>query len=369
MITIVIFKINLRIKGSLVKRIASSLLALTALTIGADNLKEIFSKAKMSGEVRFGVVQIEDDLDKKTSTVALGGSLGVKTSPLAGISLGATFYTTNSLLGKDRESMFLDSNNDSYSILGESYLQASFGKTTLKAGQQIIDTPYIDSDDIGMILNTFQGITLINQDITDTTVILASIDKWSGVDSDTPEKFNEMQSSGDEVIIASLIYEGIENTTVQAWHYRLDDVDFNYFEAGYEEELFNLGFQYTDQDNDNTAFGLLAGVNIGELSLTTAYNRVDGVVSNGFGGGPFFTSAEDHTIEINELNQEGILVGAEYSLERLTLAVIHANFDKGENDTDYTISYVVNDKHSLDLIYSDMYDDGKMVRFFANYSF
>jgi hypothetical protein len=220
-----------------------------------------------------------------------------------------------------------------------------------------------------MIPNTFEGYTLVNQDIANTTVILASLNKWAGIDADTPEKFNKLQDSSDAVLMASVIYEGIENTTLQAWHYKLDDADFNYFEAGYETEQFNLGFQYTDQDNDNTAFGLLAGVNIGDLALTTAYNKVSGTVSNGFGGGPFFTSAEDHTIEIDELDQEGILVSAEYTIDKVTLALVHANFDKGENDTDYVISYAVNDNHSLNLIYSDMYDDGKMVRFFANYSF
>ncbi len=32
------------------------------------------------------------------------------------------------------------------------------------------------------------------------------------------------------------------------------------------------------------------------LVLDLHYNRVDGVVTNGFGGGPFFTSSEDHTV-------------------------------------------------------------------------
>jgi len=351
------------------RKVALSLILLSVMSFGAEHPKEALSKAKTEGQLRLGVVQIEDDKGGTASTVALGGSLGVKTDPLKGVSLGAKFYTTNALFGKDNEAMFLSSNNSSYSIVGEAYIQADLGKTTIKAGRQRIETPYADSDDLGMVPNTFEGYTLVNRDIADTTVTLASLDKWSGIDADTPEKFNNMQNSHDAVLMAGVVYEGIENTTLQAWHYELDDADFNYFEAGYETKRFNLGFQYTDQDNDNTAFGLLAGVNIGDLALTTAYNRVDGVVSNGFGGGPFFTSAEDHTIEIDEPNQEGILVSAEYEFDKITLSLIHANFDKGENDTDYVISYAVNDTHSLDLIYTDMYDDGKMVRFFANYNF
>jgi hypothetical protein len=345
-----------------------SLALVAVVSSQAGVLKEALSNAKIEGQIRLGAVELKDNTGTKSSTLAMGGSLGVKTAPVTGISLAATFYTTNALFGKDNEGMFLNSNSDSYSIVGEAYIQADLGKSTLKAGRQIVNTPYADSDDIGMVPNTFEGATVINHNLTDTTVILASLDKWSGIDSDIPEKFNEMQSSGDAVLMAGVIYEGVENTTLQAWHYKLDHANFNYMEAGYETEQFNLALQYTDQENDNSAFGLSAGVNFGNLALNTAYNKTDGTVVNGFGGGPFFSSAEDHTIADIE-DQEAIAVGAEYSLNDLTLVLNHVNFDKGENETDYLLSYAVNDKHSLDLIYSDMYDDGSLVRFFANYDF
>ena len=346
----------------------ATLLLSTTSVMGAESLNEIFTNAQTEGQLRLGVVRIEDEVGGTASTASLGGSLGVKTDSLKGISLGAKFYTTNALFGKDKEGMFLDSNNDSYSIVGEAYIQADFGKTSIKAGRQVVDTPYANNDDIGMIPNTFEGYTLINQDIPDTTVTLASLDKWAGIDTDTPEEFNEMQSSGDAVLIAGVIYEGVENSTLQAWHYRLDDVNFNYIEAGYETEQFNLAMQYTDQDNDNSAFGVSAGMNFGELVLSTAYNKVDGMVTNGFCGGPFLTSAEDHTVA-EVVDQEAILVGAEYAIADVSLALTHVAFDKGEDETDYVVSYAVNENHTLDLIYSDMYDDGNMVRFFANYSF
>lgn len=345
-----------------------SLALLSVIGLEANSLSEAFSKAEMNGQLRLGAIQTEDDTGDKSSTLALGGSLGVKTAPVAGISLAATFYTTNSLFGKDNEGMFLDSNSDSYSIVGEAYIQANLGKTSVKAGRQIVDTPYANSDDIGMVLNTFEGVTMFNQDIPDTTVVLASLNKWSGVDSDIPENFNEMQGSGDAVLTAGVIYEGIVNTTLQAWHYKLDNANFNYMEAGYETEQFSVGVQYTDQDNENSAFGLSAAVNFAGLALTTAYNKIDGTVANGFGGGPFFTSSEEHTVA-DIVDQEAILVGAEYAIHDLTIALTHVAFDKGEDETDYLLSYAVNDNHSLDLIYSDMYNDGTMVRFFANYNF
>jgi hypothetical protein len=203
----------------------------------------LFSEVLSEGQVRFGAVEIEDDRGEKSSTVALGGSLGIKIAPLNGLKVGATFYTTNALFGKDDEGMFLDEDKQSYSIVGEAYLEANLGKTSIKAGRQRIETPYADSDDIGMIPNSFEGITLINQDIKDTTITIASLDKWSGVDSDRPQEFTELQDSEDALFVASVIYEGIENSTLQAWHYKLDNANFNYLEAGYETERFNVGVQ------------------------------------------------------------------------------------------------------------------------------
>lgn len=346
---------------------------LTTLLIGstafaADSLGEAFSQAEMEGQIRLGAVQSEDDAGEKASTLALGGQLGIKTKAVSGISLGTTFYTTNALFGKNDEGMFLSSENKSYSIVGEAYIQAEFGNSRLKAGRQIVDTPFADSDDIGMIPNTFEGYTLVNQDLPDTTIILAKLDRWSGVDSETPEKFSKLEADGHGVLMASAIYEGIENTTLQVWHYNLDEIAINYAEAGYETERFNVGLQYVDQDNDNRAFGVAAGATIGDLALSTAYNSVEGTVTNGFGGGPFFTSSEDHTIAELE-DQQALMVGAEYTIDDLTLALGHVDFDKGENETDYIVSYAMNEVLSVDLIHSDMYDDGKLTRFFVNYNF
>ena len=342
--------------------ITLSLVALTATSFSAE------LELNTTANLRAGAVQIEDDTGAKNSTLALGGSLGVETAPIQGLSVGATFYTTNALFGKDNEAMFLNSTNDSYSIVGEAFIKAQLGKTTIKAGRQIVDTPYADSDDIGMVPNTFEGYSLVNQDIADTTVILASLDKWSGVDTDQAEKFNEMQNSGDAVLAGGVIYEGVENTTLQAWHYKLDNTNLTYLEAGYETEQFSVAGQYSDQDNSNTVFGLSAGANFGDLTLTTAYNKVDGEVINGFGGGPFFTSSEDHTVA-EVADQEAWLLGAEYAYKQFTGGVTHVNFDKGENETDYLLSYAMNDNFTVDVIYSDMYDDGKITRVFANYNF
>ena len=350
------------------KKMVGSVLALLAINAEAGSLSDAFENVQTKGQLRTGAIQTENAQGERSKTVAFGGHLGIKTNPIAGVSAGATFYTTNALFGQNEEAMFLGSDSKSYSIIGEAYLQADIANTTIKVGRQTVETPYAQSDDIGMVPDRFEGVTVVNQDIADTTIVLASLDKWAGFDSDRAEKFTDLQASGDVVLTAGAIYEGLENTTLQAWHYKLDNANFNYLEAGYETEQFNVALQYTDQDNRNKAYGVTAGVSLGDLALTTAYNSVDGEVSNGFGGGPFFTSSEDHTVA-EAVDQKALLIGAEYRVQDITLGLTNVVFDKGEDETDFLVSYALNEVLSLDVIHSEMYDDGKMTRVFANYNF
>lgn len=338
------------------------------ITVQANTIDDFFTKTTVEGALRAGGIEIKDDAKNRTSTLALGGKLGIKTASIKGVGAGITFYTTNALLGKNDEAMFLSSESKSYSIVGEAYLQAEFGNSSIKVGRQILDTPYADSDDIGMVPNTFEGASIINQDIQDTTVIVASLNKWAGVDSSRAQVFSHLQDSGDDVLMVGAIYEGLENSTLQAWHYKLDNANFNYVEAGYECEAFSVGAQYTSQDHGNHAYGLNAAMMLEDLMLTTAYNKVQGVVSNGFGGGPFFTSSEDHTIA-DIKNQEAKQIGLEYGIGDVTLALSHVIFKEGEDETDYLLSYALNEQLTVDVIHSQMYADGQMTRLFANYNF
>ena len=345
-----------------------STILLSSSLLAQSPLAEAIEKIDHRGELRFGAIQTEDSQGDKATTVALGGRVTLETKPLNGISLVGSFFTTNPLFGKRDEGMFLGSSNQGYSIVGESYLKVAMGKSLFKAGRQLLDTPYADSDDIGMIPNSFEGYSLVNQDLSDTTLIVALLDKYAGIDADVAEKFSDLQSSKDPILVGGVIYEGIEKSSLEVWHYNMDDADFNYAEFGYEADTFSMGLQYTDQENSNRAYGVAVGGKIDNLAINFAYNRVKGIVSNGFGGGPFFTSSEDHTIEDSQ-DQEARLYGATYQFGDLSMGVTHVAFDKGENETDYLVSLTINKHHTLDVIYSDMYDDGNMVRFFANYSF
>lgn len=88
-----------------------------------------------------------------------------------------------------------------------------------------------------------------------------------------------------------------------------------------------------------------------------------------FGGGPFYTSADDHTIADVE-DQDAVATGIEYGgVEGLTLGVLNVNFGKGEDEINYYAAYEVNDSLSFELIHADFNDDGESTRLIANFGF
>jgi hypothetical protein len=373
-------KKSLVLKATLLSLVASSSLL-------ADSLAQSFKNSEVGGYVRAGYQNHDGNVDN----FALGGKLSLKTAPFYGLSTGASFYTTHGFgFGNDATDgiPYFGSDNESYSILGEAYLEYKAMNTTLKFGRQEIDTPYANSDDIGMIPNTFEAYLLINQSLPDTTVIAGYVDKWAGVDGSL-EDFTKL--NGDKgVKVISAIYSGVPNLSLQAWYYNLEDlVDLTYFEAGYEKEFggvsLSLAGQFATQDYDSLnadadTIGLSANGSFENFGVNLAYNSTDGKVGaiNGFGGGPFFTSAEHLTID-GVINAEAFLVGAEVTLmDRLTMGANYITFEGDDfeaNELDLTLSYAVSEELSLDVIHSDIEDkkdDSESFtnsRVFVNYSF
>jgi hypothetical protein len=383
--------------------VAMAITTMANADIGAC-LECAFKEATVEGYIRGGMQSHKVYGDKTYKNDSLGGRLHIETKAQSGISAGATFYTTNKISNRDGEGVpFFNANNESYSILGEAYLKGMFGKTTIKLGRQELDTPFADRDDIGMIPNTFEAGVLINKDIPSTTLILAQVQKYSGVDTDVPAKFSNMNAHKG-VQTLGLVYEGIKDLTLQGWYYALADVvsgetpdKITYVEAGYERTIngigVELGGQYAVQNFAATGekkgkasgVSLSLGFETAGLTLSGAYNKTsDHGLINAFGGGPFMTSSEHLTIEDMGIGK-AINIGIEWDadvlgLKGLTLAVNRLGMKTDETnkkfeEIDYIARYAINDKTSIDAIYSEIDEDtfvngsDKNSRLFVNYSF
>ncbi len=226
-------------------------------------------------------------------------------------------------------------------------------------------------------------------------IVVAYLDKWSGVDSHTPQSFGKMNGDSGVWIVGGT-YGGVENTQLKAWVYTIpNQAKLGYFEANYYLQLgainSTLSGQYSVQDYENGERSTIYGVSLEAtyepfgVTTTLAYNEVDGkAADNFFGGGPFFTSSEHITVANGGDNANALLVGASFDLgvvgiENLTLGIAHLNVERQTlqsiNERDITLEYSYNANLNLQLIYSDIEEKSfkdesfTNMRVFVNYHF
>lgn len=358
----------------------------------ADTLGQALSNAQTDGIVRVGYQGYESE-DDTNSEFALGLKLHVETAPYHGVQAGATLFTSqgNGKEGFETPISFFDENNEDYAILGEAYLKGIFSKTTLVLGRQSFDTPFADSDDIGMVPNTFEASTLLNTSLSDITIFLSQVQKWAGVDSEAPGTFSDVNGN-DGMQILGITYEGVHKMTLSGWFYHLkDEVKISYLEANYEDETdrftYGAAVQYAFQDYDNaessSIYGIAASFGIKKAGMTAiiAYNKVNGIAAdNFFGGGPFFTNAEHNTLREEGPDGETILytlswdastIGAE-GLNFLANIDAHTGEENHAREYDFGLSYAYSDSLNFSAIYSDVENGDltyKNLRMFVNYCF
>ena len=370
------------------KIIGSLILMIMSINIYADTLSDAFSNAQYDGNVRLGYQSHEVDNDTDTE-FALGLELHFETAPYYGVQAGATLFTSNGNGEEGFEGVpFFDENNENYAILGEAYLKGTFSHTTLILGRQSFDTPFADSDDIGMVPNTFEAMTFVNTDLKDTTIFFSQVQRWSGVDSEAPSTFTDINGN-DGMQILGVTYEGVDKMSLDGWFYNLkDEVKMTYLEANYEDETdrftYGAALQYALQDYESgessTVYGAAVFLGVKKVGVTTtiAYNTVDGIAAdNFFGGGPFFTNAEHNTLR--EAGPDGNIILYTFEWDASVIGVeglnFVANIDMHQDDSkeyDLGMEYAYSDRVNFSAIFSDVEKDEdafQNLRIFANYSF
>ncbi|MFK5976205.1 MAG: OprD family outer membrane porin [Sulfurovum sp.] len=371
------------------KKIALSTFIILIMTI---NIKAEESNGWIiDGNLRVGYQNHTQD-NKTLSETALGVNISIKTPIYKGFGLGATLSSTlgNGEKGFDGVAFF-DENNQDYATIREAYINYSLGETLITLGRQTIDTPYADSDDIGMIPNSFEALTIVNQDIADTTITLAHLQKWSGVDSDIQSKFTELNGNKGMQVLG-IEYEGITDTKLSGWFYNLsNEMTISYIEAEYSHATtsfdYGLNLQYTYQDYDNgdtsTIYGIATSISSKDTGLTAtiAYNKTKGVEANNlFGGGPFYTNAEHNTLKEAGIDGDMILYTIEWDasvvgIEELSMK-LNIDTHKGEGydarEYDVGFDYQYSKDISLGAVYSNIDDRAESfqnLRVFFNYGF
>ncbi len=332
----------------------------------------------LSGELRLGYSTTDDGAGSTVESLAVGARVDALTPDWRGLRAGTTLYATTPLGAINDDPLFLDSaggpDGRGYAIIGQLWMEGRIGNTHLRIGRQEIDTPFADTDDIGMVPNTFEGAMLTNHSVEGWNLTLGHLRRWAGVDA-TQEKFSRI-NNGKDLSLAG-VSRNANRWDLQAWFYHQSGgTDIQYLEAGGDPaDALHLGWQWTRQRDksagvDALAWGFSVAYALGNLTVSGDYNQVEGSgsVTNGYGGGPFFTSGEQNTID-GIPGVRALALGAEYhGIERLSLGVRHIDFDRGAGDEwDLWVGYSLSEDLHFDLVHSDMGPDGSNTRAFLNY--
>ncbi len=369
-------------------------------------------------QIRTGYINLNSNSQIDNSAFSIGGHAHFGTKRYNGIKLKTAFYTVQGLGLQDDNPLkvnpdFFDIEGDSFSMIAEAYIDAKWGKTKVKLGRQILNSPHADSDDIRMIPNYFNAYRIRNNDIEDLTIDAGLINKmagWeNGVDSSKFVNISEAlgaDESTNGVYFVAGVYEGIENLSLSLWNYHYDEIaTIWYAELGYSHVVsddisLSLGLQYDTStatgkellgEQSSNTFGSSIELEFNTLGLTAllAYNYEDdssGASSLSLGGGTLFTSMEDQTLDAMESKGSALVIGLAYDfsnidIEGLLFGVAYGQFiadDDSIYDTtelDAVAEYTINDKLSITLAYATVDDrtqtneDYEQFRVVANYNF
>lgn len=157
---------------------------LTTSSFAADTLADAFAKGKVSGELRAYYFDRDGSPDNTTTTAkadifTTGVILKYITDSFYGFKIGTTVQSSFSpFADQEAKSVFNGDMYGSGAQLSEAYVQYTLKNTSIKIGRQFIGTPLVAGSPSRMVTQSFQGATLTNTDLPDTTMMAGVITKY-----------------------------------------------------------------------------------------------------------------------------------------------------------------------------------------------
>lgn len=372
----------------------------------ANSFNGMFDYADAFGKFRLAYINSAhkiSSIPNKTekSATSFGGEFGFNTAQFHGFQAHIAAYVSQSLdfVNPDKNDLnedFFAKDLDSFAYIAEASINYSNDFFQTKIGRIRVETPFANSDDIRMAPNTFEG-AWANIDYSDKVKTqLLYFNRWAGYDSQDEStgafqnEFKDLVSSDSFGMTgASITYEYAKNSEVSFWYNYVDKMSA----MAYAEVI---GIYFIDGEDFHVDYGLQAA-NIQELENSNVEGNVFGAMSifhykgaffggaynialsengkyvtNGFGGGPYYTSLDEATISsISEAgsaytsgpnnNAESFRIGAGYEFERvsingLVLELVYGELysDNGRiTEKDAILTYDITDRWYLEGTYTN----------------
>lgn len=271
--------------------IGSFAILTSSTCFAADSLKEMFSTGSVNGELRSYYYDRDfDSNQKEREDFATGGLFGYKSAALNGVSFGLTFATANDTGSSDSKAVYgllpKDSkgHHDSVTRMQELYVQGQWFNTTLKYGDQMINTPYMNGNDIRLLPKSYKGASIINKSIPNLELQGYYIKGYMGwADDDFMELAKSVKSTADDnkpMYIGGVKYKlpvSSVDVSAEGWGYTMPDVmDMTYYKVTASKQIgdFKLSLEpsyFTQKSKGDELAGNLDSDQIGVVAGAAAY--------------------------------------------------------------------------------------------------
>lgn len=384
--------------GIIHSKIAGKYEIVTQESKNAQSFDDMFNNAEAFGKIRAAYIDSAHKISPKTKyekrASAIGGEFGLTTAQYNNISFNAVANVSQSIEflnpSKDRlNEDFFGKDVSSYAYLSQFSIDYEKDNFKARLGRIKIETPYANSDDIRMAANTFEGVDLKYDYNENFKTDMFFINRWAGYDSQDEDgalyqnEFKKLvDGSSFGMVGASLIYKYAKESEATLWYNYIDEMcSIIYAEiVGIyfsNNESFHIDYglqasvisEINNSNIDGNVYGGMLIFHYNNIFLGGAYNIVlvdeDKYITNGFGGGPYYTSLDEATISaISEAipgeNAKSVRVGLGYEFKEdyLDGAVLELVYGKLYNG--------VGAIYEKDIILS--YDYDEKLRFEATYT-
>ena len=172
--------------------VAAMVLGFSGSVYAADTLADAFKNGKVNGELKayyfdrdFNVAPDVFAASKgHTDIFTMGVTLNYVTDSFNGFRVGTTVQSSYSPFA-DKEAKALQRSGgfgyDMYgsgAVLSEAYVAYKINNTELKVGRQFIRTPLVNITPARMITSSYEGATLVNTDLPQTTLMGGVVTKY-----------------------------------------------------------------------------------------------------------------------------------------------------------------------------------------------
>ncbi|MBU1658674.1 OprD family outer membrane porin [bacterium] len=371
----------------------------------ANNFDELFDYADFFGKLRLAYINSAHKISalpnkEEKSATAFGGELGIKTAEYHGFGVTAITNVSQNVhfLNPRREDTnedFFGRNVDSFAYISQASINYNHEQMQTKIGRILVETPYANSDDIRMAANTFEGAWAKIEYMPEFKTQVFYLNKWAGYDSQDElagafqnEFKNLVSEESFGMTGISLTYEYAKNSEMSLWYNYIDKmsqityaeiigiyfIDGDDFHLDYGAQYSN--FQELNNSNvDGNVFGAMSILHYKGFFLAGAYNKAlveDGkYITNGFGGGPYYTSLDEATLSAisealpgSDAESFKIATGVEFkssTLEGLMVEFVYGELRNDEGmieEKDIIMTYPLNQRWNFEATYTDYKSSG-----------